>query len=90
MVSYTCCNAFAITLTNKYSPIWLVLNPSTNTFKFNHRLSTASIAGPKRIDVRQATDARHLMPAEAPADRHLASTLGRVVIFDPAKTLRKR
>ena len=23
-----CCSAFAITLTNKNSPIWLVLNPS--------------------------------------------------------------
>ena len=49
MESYTCLRAYAITLTNKNSLIWLVLNPSSYTFKFHHRLSTASIAGPKRI-----------------------------------------
>ena len=44
MVSYTCCSAFAITLTNTNSTIWSVLNPSSYTFKFHHHLSTTSIA----------------------------------------------
>ena len=50
LYKYTCCSAFPITLPNKIPPIWSVLNPSSYTFKFHHRPSTASIAGPKRIN----------------------------------------